>query len=91
MKQEKFTVTGMTCAACQSHVQKAVSALLGVQDCNVNLLSGTMTAQFDEAALSDSDICAAVKKLAMVRSRLEKILPPQKKLRVSGLKKNCTA
>lgn len=62
MKQEKFTVTGMTCAACQSHVQKAVSALLGVQDCNVNLLSGTMTAQFDEAALSDGDICAAVKK-----------------------------
>ena len=62
MKQEKFTVTGMTCAACQSHVQKAVSNLPGVQDCAVNLLSGTMTAQFDDGALSDAEICEAVKK-----------------------------
>lgn len=62
MKQEKFSVTGMTCAACQAHVQKAVSTLPGVQDCAVNLLSGTMTAQFDDAALSDTDICSAVKK-----------------------------
>jgi heavy metal translocating P-type ATPase len=62
MKQEKFTVTGMTCAACQAHVQKSVSALSGVQECAVNLLSGTMTAQFDDTALNEQDICSAVKK-----------------------------
>ena len=36
--QEKYNVTGMTCAACQAMVQKSVSNLTGVQECNVNLL-----------------------------------------------------
>ena len=36
--QEKYNVTGMTCAACQARVQKSVSNLTGVQECNVNLL-----------------------------------------------------
>ncbi len=39
MKQT-FEVTGMTCAACQAHVEKAVGKLPGVEKCNVNLLSG---------------------------------------------------
>ena len=36
--QEKYNVTGMICAACQARVQKSVSNLTGVQECNVNLL-----------------------------------------------------
>ena len=36
--QEKYNVTGMTFAACQARVQKSVSNLTGVQECNVNLL-----------------------------------------------------
>ena len=36
--QEKYNVTGMTCAACQARVQKSVSKLTGVQECNVNLV-----------------------------------------------------
>ena len=39
--QEKYNVTGMTCAACQARVQKSVSNLTGVQECNVNLLKNT--------------------------------------------------
>ena len=60
MAQRTFDVGGMTCAACQAHVEKAVCRLDGVADVSVNLLSGSMRVTFDEAALSDGDICDAV-------------------------------
>ena len=40
--QEKYNVTGMTCAACQARVQNSVSNLTGVQECNVNLLKNSI-------------------------------------------------
>ena len=40
--QEKYNVTGVTCAACQARVQKSVSNLTGVQECNVNLLKNSI-------------------------------------------------
>lgn len=40
--QEKYNVTGMTCTACQARVQKSVSNLTGVQECNVNLLKNSI-------------------------------------------------
>ncbi|MCF2621255.1 heavy metal translocating P-type ATPase [Collinsella tanakaei] len=60
MAHEKFDVGGMTCAACQAHVDKAVCSLPGVTDVSVNLLSGSMTVDYDETRLSADDICAAV-------------------------------
>ncbi|MCQ2478702.1 MAG: cation transporter, partial [Clostridia bacterium] len=38
----KFDVYGMSCAACSARVQKAVSSVKGVNDCNVNLLTNSM-------------------------------------------------
>ena len=46
MKQ-KFSVSGMTCSACQAHVEKAVRQTAGVKDVQVNLLSNTMTVDYD--------------------------------------------
>lgn len=46
--QEKYKVTGMTCAACQARVQKSVSNLTGVQECNVNLLKNSMVVTYDD-------------------------------------------
>lgn len=60
MAHEKFDVGGMTCAACQAHVDRAVSKLNGVNEVSVNLLAGSMTVDFDESALCDEDICQAV-------------------------------
>ena len=40
--QERYNVTGMTCAACQGRGQKSVSNLTGVQECNVNLLKNSI-------------------------------------------------
>lgn len=60
MAHEKFDVGGMTCAACQAHVDRAVCSLPGVQEVSVNLLSGSMTVDYDEGQLGPDDICAAV-------------------------------
>lgn len=59
MKQ-KFDVTGMSCSACSAHVEKAVKALHGIQECNVNLLSNNMTVVYNEQELTEQDIVTAV-------------------------------
>ncbi|MCI7730871.1 heavy metal translocating P-type ATPase [Enorma burkinafasonensis] len=60
MAHESFDVGGMTCAACQAHVERAVLGLDGVEGVAVNLLSGSMTVDFDEDALTEQEICDAV-------------------------------
>lgn len=60
MAHERFDVGGMTCAACQAHVDKAVCKLDGVQEVAVNLLSGSMTVDFDPDRVSAEEICSAV-------------------------------
>lgn len=58
--QEKFQVTGMTCAACSAHVERAVSKLPGVESCAVNLMLGSMSVSYDESVLGADSIIAAV-------------------------------
>lgn len=60
MAQDKFDVGGLTCAACQAHVDRAVSKLDGVQSVAVNLLAGSMMVNYDPAQVSPDDICTAV-------------------------------
>ena len=60
MKKEKYTVTGMTCSACSSRVEKAVSSLKGMEKASVNLLTKSMQVEYDDNILSSSDIENAV-------------------------------
>lgn len=46
--KEKFNIEGMTCAACQAHVDKAVRKVEGVKDVSVNLLTNSMVVDFDD-------------------------------------------
>lgn len=55
-----FQVTGMSCAACANHVEKAVSKLDGVDAVGVNLMLGSMSVTYDENAVSDDAIISAV-------------------------------
>ncbi len=57
--KRSFVITGMSCAACSARVEKAVSALAGVENVSVNLLTNSMT--LESAALSDEEIIKAVK------------------------------
>ncbi len=59
MKQ-KFDVTGMTCAACSAHVEKAVCKVAGVDGVNVNLLGNSMVVDYDEGATDADQIIHAV-------------------------------
>ena len=63
MKTEKYTVTGMTCAACQANVTRCVQKLEGVEDVNVSLLANQMTVTYDEAQLEPNEIILAVQKI----------------------------
>ena len=54
----KFTVTGMTCAACSARVEKVTKAVSGVESCEVNLLRGTMTADVKGESAKDAIIRA---------------------------------
>lgn len=58
--KEKFKVLGMTCAACQSHVDKAVRGLDGINEVNVNLLDNSMTVSYNETICNQNKICDAV-------------------------------
>ena len=60
--QEKYDVTGMSCAACSSRVEKSVSALSGIQQVSVNLLKNSMVVKYDDTALSSQQIIGAVVK-----------------------------
>jgi len=60
MKKEKFSVGGMTCAACQANVEKCVAKIDGVSSVSVSLMAGSMTVDYDEAKTSSENISAAV-------------------------------
>lgn len=57
-RENKYSVTGMSCAACSARVEKAVSSVEGVESCTVNLLTNSM--QVEGTAGSDDIINAVV-------------------------------
>lgn len=56
----KFDVTGMTCSACSSRVEKCVSKLEGVKEVSVNLLTNSMQVEFNDAVIQEQGIIDAV-------------------------------
>ncbi len=58
--KEKFDVTGMSCSACSSHVEKCVSKLEGINTVSVNLLTNSMQVEYDGTKLDTGKIIEAV-------------------------------
>ncbi len=58
--KEKFDVTGMTCSACSTAVERAVQKIDGVKSVNVNLLANNMVVEFDEESVDPSSIISTV-------------------------------
>lgn len=61
MKSQKFNVTGMTCSACSSRIEKNINKTEGIQEANVNLLSNSMMIQYDDSIISEKDIIKVVR------------------------------
>ena len=57
---KKYKVTGMTCSACSSRVEKCVEKLDGVNTVSVNLLTNSMQVDFDENKLTEEKIADSV-------------------------------
>ena len=56
--KNKFNVTGMSCAACSAHVDKAVRKLSGVKEVEVSLMTNSMTVEYE--GITEADIISAV-------------------------------
>lgn len=91
VQKKKFLVTGMTCAACVSHVEKAVNAVDGVKQTDVSLMTNSMYVTFDDDVAGPGEIRAAVSKAgygareegAQVQAQSENVLEEQ----AQGMKK----
>lgn len=60
---KRYNITGMTCSACSSGIERAVKKLQGVTACEVGLMSKSMKVDFDETSVSEEVIFSAVKSL----------------------------
>lgn len=63
MKQEELIVTGMTCAACSSAVERNVKKLPGVEIATVNLATEKLNIKFDESIVDIDTIKETIKKI----------------------------
>ncbi|HEY6445905.1 MAG TPA: heavy metal translocating P-type ATPase [Acidobacteriaceae bacterium] len=54
-------VTGMSCAACQSHVERALRSTAGVREASVNLLTHSARVSFDAASARPEDLIASIR------------------------------
>ena len=60
---KKYSVTGMTCSACSSGIERAMGRLDGVSSCEVSLMAKSMKVDFDESVVSEEKIFSVVKEL----------------------------
>lgn len=68
MKSEKYSISGMSCAACSASVEKVVGRLDGVSKAEVSLLSNSMTCEYDEKRVTPDAIIAAIEKAGFTAS-----------------------
>ena len=61
MQTERLSVTGMKCRGCAGSVSRAVAAVDGVVDVDVELAPGTVTVRFDERVTARDALAAAVR------------------------------
>ena len=62
MREEKYDISGMHCAACSASVERVTRKLPGVERSEVNLTTGIMTINYDEAQCTQEQIIAKVEK-----------------------------
>lgn len=63
MKKQLLDITGMSCSACSSRIEKVVNKMQGVEQMNVNLLKNNAHVTFDESVVDEKAIIARIEKL----------------------------
>lgn len=85
--KEKFTVRGMSCAACSAGIERVVRKLKGVSIADVSLMGECMTVEYDETLVRKEDIFSAVTELGYVISDYEENALQARKPEPNKLKK----
>ncbi len=63
MKKQLLDITGMSCSACSSRIEKVVNKMQGVEQMSVNLLKNNAHVTFDESVVDEKEIIARIEKL----------------------------
>jgi Cu+-exporting ATPase len=85
--KEKFSITGMTCSACSSGIERAVNRLDGVKNAEVSLMGECMTVEYDNEKISQEEIINAVLILGYGASIFEEKIFEARKPQPNPLKK----
>ena len=85
--KEKFSVTGMTCAACSAGIERTVKKLNGVDRADVSLMGECMTVEYDENILKREEIIDAVIGLGYGATRFDENALQERKPQPDTLKK----
>lgn len=78
MRKDLFDITGMSCSACSTRIEKVVGRMQGVNNISVNLLKNCAYVDYDEAVVTSDAICAKVEK-AGFGMKLHTAVPTAKK------------
>ena len=87
MIKEKFSVSGMTCTACSSGIERTLNKTTGVVKAEVFLMNESMTVEYDEEKISREEIIAAVKALGYGAALYDEKTEKNKISKASVLKK----
>lgn len=74
MQKERYDITGMSCAACSSKVEKVINSLDGIKECQVNLLTNSMSVEYDENILNSDKIIKKVEDAGYGANLQQKVL-----------------
>ena len=85
--KEKFTVSGMSCAACSAGIERVVRRLKGVSKADVSLMGESMTVEYDETLVKKEDIFSAVIELGYGISDYDENVLQERKPEPNKLKK----
>ena len=79
MKTEQYIISGMSCAACSASVNRVITRLDGVTECDVNLITGKMTVIYDETKTGQADFVRVVEKAGFgIEPLAEEVNKPEK-------------
>ena len=85
--KEKFSISGMTCAACSAGIERVVGKLNGVKSVNVSLMGEFMTVEYDETLVKSEEIRSAVIELGYGISHYQENVLGGRKPQPNQLKK----
>lgn len=89
MKEETYIITGMSCAACSSAVERVTRKLEGVEESNVNLATGRMTIRYDQEKVNPQQIMSKVERAGFgCQPYIQEQRGPQQEQKIPVTEKN---